>query len=61
MTSLMIKKLLKKSGKVTMEIKRLRCIILEIFNTVNNLNPYYIKEIFSKSTNLTHRTPGHKL
>ena len=38
-----------------MEIKRLRCLALEIFKTVNNLNPYYMKEIFSKTTNLTHR------
>ena len=47
--------LLKKSGKATMKIKRLRRLALEIFKTVNNLNPYYIKEIFSKTTNLTHR------
>ena len=38
-----------------MEIKRLRCLALEIFKTVNNLNPYYMKEIFSKTKNLTHR------
>ena len=28
---------------------------IEIFKTVNNLNPYYMMEIFSKTTNLTHR------
>ena len=38
--------LLKKSGKATMEIKRLGCLALEIFKTVNNLN---MKEIFSKT------------
>ena len=38
-----------------MEIKHLRCLALEIFKTVNNLNPYYMKEIFSKATSLTHR------
>ena len=37
----------KKSGKATMEVKRLRCLALEIFRTVNNLNPYYGKEILS--------------
>ena len=47
--------LLKKSGKATMEIKRLRCLALEIFKTVNNLNPYYMKKIFSKTANLAHR------
>ena len=38
-----------------MEIKRLRCLAIEIFKTMNNLNPYYTKEIFSKSTNLIYR------
>ena len=38
-----------------MEIKLLRCLALEIFKTVNNLDLYYMKEIFSKTTNLTHR------
>ena len=38
-----------------MEIKRLQCLALKIFKTVYNLNLYYMKEIFSKSTNLTHR------
>ena len=38
-----------------MEIKRLRCLAIEIFKTMNNLNTYYMKEIFSKSTNLTYR------
>ena len=47
--------LLKKSGKATMEIKRLQYLALEIFKTVNNLIPYYMQEIFSKTTNLTHR------
>ena len=45
----------KKSGKATMEIIRLQCIALEIFKTVINPHPYYMKEIFSKTTNLTHR------
>ena len=38
-----------------MEITHLRCLALEIFKPVNNLNPYYIKKIFSKTKNLTHR------
>ena len=38
-----------------MEIKCLRCLELEILKTVNNLNPYYMKEMFSKTTNLTQR------
>ena len=47
--------LLKKSGKATMEAKYLPCLPLEIFKTVTNLHPYYMKEFFSKTTNLTYR------
>ena len=38
-----------------MEVKRFRNLALEIFKTLNNLNPEYMKEIFYKTTNLTHR------
>ena len=38
--------LLRKSGKVTMEIKRLRILAIEIFKTVNNLNPNYMTDTF---------------
>ena len=38
-----------------METRPLRCLALKIFKTVNNLNPYYMKEILSKTTNLAHR------
>ena len=43
---------------VLLEIKRLRCLALEMFKTANNLNPYYMKGIFSKATNLTHGPLG---
>ena len=39
--------LLRKSGKVTMEIKQLRVLAIEIFKTVNHLNPNYMKDIFT--------------
>ena len=38
-----------------MEVKRLRRLALEIFKTLNNLDSDYMKEIFFKTTNLTHR------
>ena len=38
-----------------MEVKRLRNLMLEIFKTLNDLNPEYIKEIFCKTKNLSHR------
>ena len=37
-----------------MEVKRLRKLALEILKTFNNLNPEYMKEVFYKTTNLTH-------
>ena len=53
--------LLKKSEKAVMEIKHLTCLTLEIFKTVNDLNLYYMKEIFSKRTNLTQRSLDVKI
>ena len=47
--------LLNNSSKASMEVKRLRKLALDIFKTLNNLNPEYMKEIFYKTTNLTHR------
>ena len=48
--------LLNKSSKASMEVKHLRKLALEIFKTLNNLNHEYMKEIFYKTTNLTHRS-----
>ena len=39
--------LLRKSGKITMEIKQLRVLAIQIFKTVNNLNPNCMKYIFT--------------
>ena len=36
--------LLNEKGNSTMEIKRLRTLALEIFKTLNNLNPNFIKD-----------------
>ena len=37
-----------------MEVKRLRTLALEVFKTLNNINPQYIKEIFHKTAFTTH-------
>ena len=42
--------ILNKSSKTSMEIKRLRKLALEIFKTLNHLNPEYMKEIFYKTS-----------
>ena len=47
--------LLNKSSKASMKVKRVRKLALEIFKTLNNLNPECMKEIFYETTNLTHR------
>ena len=43
--------LLKLSRKPSMEIKRLRNLALEIFKTINDLNPSFMKSIFSAKLN----------
>ena len=37
-----------KSGKCNMNIRRLRCLCIEIYKTLNDLNPSFMKEIFEK-------------
>ena len=38
--------ILNKFGKSSMEVKQLRTLALEVFKTLNNMNPEYMKEIF---------------
>ena len=39
----------------SMEVKRLRTLLLEIFKTLNDINPNYMKEIFHISPYETHK------
>ena len=50
--------LIRKSGKVTMEIKRLRVLSIEIFKTFKNLNPKYMKDIFTPKLHLKVKPNG---
>ena len=43
--------LLNRSQKPSMEIKRLRNLALEMFKTINDLNPKFMKSIFSAKLN----------
>ena len=43
--------LLKISGTSTMQIKRIKQLAIEIFKTVNNLNPDFMKNIFTSKQN----------
>ena len=48
--------ILKKSGKVCMELNRLRHLCREIYKTINNINPNFMKQIFHlRETNRTVR------
>ena len=38
--------LLKASGLVSMEVRRMRCLRVEIYKTLNDLNPGYMKDVF---------------
>ena len=51
MTMTVIMKHLKISGVSTMQIKRIKQLAIEIFKTVNNLNPDFMKNIFSIKQN----------
>ena len=48
--------ILNKSGKSTMEVKDLRTLALQVFNTANSVNPEYMKETFHKTAFSTHST-----
>ena len=43
--------LLIKSGKPAMEIKRLRVFATEVFKSINNLNPVFMKNILTSKVN----------
>ena len=45
------KTLLDKSGKESMRIRRIKMLAIEIFKTVNELNPSFMKTIFTSKTN----------
>ena len=47
--------LLEKSTSVSMETKRLRRIVYEIFKTLNNLIPVFMKDIFHYPQSLTQK------
>ena len=51
--------LLKISGTSTMQIKRIKQLAIEIFKTVNNLNPDFMKNIFTSEQNV--RVSPHDL
>ena len=48
--------ILKKSGKFCMELNKLRFLCIEIYKTINNINPSFMKQIFQlRETNRTFR------
>ena len=46
--------LLTKANKPTLEIRKLRTLSIEIFKTLNDLNPKYMKDIFTLNTRRSH-------
>ena len=42
--------LLALANKPTLEVRKLRLLAIEIFKTLNDLNPIYMKDIFSLNT-----------
>ena len=51
-----LEEILKKSGKVCMEVNRLMYLFIEIFKSINNINPSFMKQIVQpRETNKTVR------
>ena len=51
-----LEEILKKSGKVCMEVNRLRYLCIEIYKSISNINPSFMKQIFQlRETNRTVR------
>ena len=44
--------LLKKKNTTIMEIKRLRTLAIEIFKTINNIHPSFMKDRFTRPATL---------
>ena len=52
--------LLLKSKRCTMHVSRLRSLSIEIFKTLNGLNPSFMKDIFQiRSSNYSSRNPNN--
>ena len=47
--------LLKKPDKCSMEVRRRRTMALEIFKSLNDLNPSFMKNLFNKRNNINRR------
>ena len=47
--------LFQKCTSVSMETKRLRTMVYEIFKTLNNLNPVFMKDMFHYSPDVTRK------
>ena len=50
-----------KPGKSSMEVKRLRSLAIEIYKTLNHLNPNYMFEIFKPSENRSSERLKHNI
>ena len=48
--------LIKKNGTTTMKVNRLRTLVTKIFKTINNINPSYMKNMFTPKTKAINTT-----
>ena len=49
------------SGQVTVEVKRMRCKCIEIYKSLNGLNPSHVNDIFSGNLSLYSSRRSHDL
>ena len=55
------KNLLKKSGNRSMNLRRTRSLCIEMYNTINNLNPEFMKNLFKVFKTNTPQREQYKL
>ena len=55
------KNLLKKSGNRSMNLRRTRSLSIEIYRTINNLNPEFMKNLFKVCKTNTAQKEQYKL
>ena len=50
-----LKRIQYKSDKCSMEVRRLRTMAVEIFKSLNDLNPSFMKNLFNERNNINRR------
>ncbi len=53
--------LLEKNNSTTLHVRRIKAIVCEVFNSLNDLNPSFMKEMFTKKDVIYDLRDSHRL